>query len=330
VTSFLGFVLECAATAALVGGAVALLVAALLRAAAPIAGRLGTAARCDLFFVLGLLPALAAIAMVVAAAAPSVGTALGFGPDHCPGHGHHFHICFIHSSGLRPALATIGAFALAVWTYRLARLLRGVVQSNATVRMLERLARPAGGSFPVFLVPGTKLCHAIGLIRRRIILSSDLAEGLRPEELASALAHEEAHLSRRDPLASFLLAAAVVFVPPPLAGWLRRIHREAAEQACDAAAANVMGDGTVVAGALVKVASLQRQSEAGLALVGTAFGGHELEGRVKALLDRNPAESSRSRWGVLALAAFALFSGLSYAGRESLHHAAETVLGHIF
>jgi hypothetical protein len=329
--SFLGFILECAATAALVGCAMGLLSGGLVRAGEPVLRRLSAAARCDLTLLGGLLPALAALAMVVAAAAPAMGSVLGFGPDHCPGHGHHFHICFIHSSGLRPALAAIGAFALAAWIYRLACLCKGLIQSQGTARLLERLARLAGGSFPTLIVPGAKLCHAIGLLRRRIILSSDLVDGLTSEELASALAHEEAHLTRRDPLASFLLALALLFVPPPVAAWLKRLHREAAEQACDAAAANVVGDGTLVAGTLIKVAALQqRQSAASLALVGTAFGAHGLEGRVKALLDRNPAESSRSHWGLLALGAAAVFTGLTVAGAESLHHAAETVLGHIF
>jgi Zn-dependent protease with chaperone function len=328
--AYLGFLLECAAIAGLVGSASALLVFGALKVVAPLTARLSAAARGDLTLILGLLPAFTTVAMVAAAAAPSVATALGFGPDHCPGHDHHFHVCFIHSSGLRPALAAIGAFALAAWMHRLACLLKGFLESNATARKLERLARVAGGDFPVLTVPGSRLFHAIGPIRRRIIVSSDLARALTSDELTSALAHEEAHLARRDPLASSLLSAAALFVPPPIARWLQRIHRQAAEQACDAAAARRMGDGTPVAAALIKVAALQRQSSASVVLAGTAFGEHGLEGRVRALLDGKAKEPSDSRWPILALAAAVSFALLAGAGAGILHHAAETVLGHIF
>jgi Zn-dependent protease with chaperone function len=328
--SLLGFLLECAAVAALVGPAAGLLMVGCLAAARPAAPSLSAALRADVVLLSGLLPALAAVAMVMTAAAPSVASVLGFGPDHCLGHEHHLHICFLHSTGFRPALAVIGAFALAGWVYRLASLVRGAVRLEGTSRRLERLAGAGQGAFPILLVPGSGLCHATGLLRPRILLSSELADRLSPEQLASALAHEEAHLRRRDPLATFVLAIASLFVPPPVGDWLRRRHRQAAEEACDAAAARVMGDGTVVARALVQVASLQRELCRSAALAAPAFGAHALESRVKALLERGGSQSSRAHWGWLALVSTVAFGALGYLQAEWLHHSAETVLEHIF
>jgi Zn-dependent protease with chaperone function len=330
VISLLAFVLECAAVAALVGTAAGLLTLASLRAARPVVSSLRAAVRADLVLLLGLWPALAVVAMVAAAAAPSVASVLGFGPDHCLGHEHHLHICFLHSSGPRPALAALGAFALAVWIYRLASLIRGAVRLGSTSRHLERFAWAARASFPVLRVPGSTLCHATGLFRRRILLSAELADRLSSDQLASALAHEEAHLQRRDPLASFLLAVATLFVWPGVAQRLRRLHRQAAEEACDAAAAKVMGDGAVVAGALVEVAALQRELGPGARFAAPAFGTHALEIRVAALLeDRAVSQSSSSRWGWLALVTTAAFVALAYRQAEWLHHSTETVLGRI-
>jgi Zn-dependent protease with chaperone function len=159
-----------------------------------------------------------------------------------------------------------------VWAYRSGLLARGLMSTGAGARALERLGRERPGRFPVFVVPGTKMCHATGLLRRRIMLSSDLAARLSPEELTSALAHEEAHLCRRDPLARLVLAVAGLFVPPPLAAFFRRRHGQAAEEACDAVAADRVGDGATVAAALVRVAALQR-STPDTAVTAAAFGG---------------------------------------------------------
>ena len=69
------------------------------------------ALRADLAFVLGTLPALASTGVVAAAVAPPLAAALGLAADHCLGHGHHVHLCFLHSTHVRPHLAAVGAFA---------------------------------------------------------------------------------------------------------------------------------------------------------------------------------------------------------------------------
>lgn len=327
--SILAFILECVATAALVGTVAGVAVLAVLGALRTPLRRLGPGARGDIYLLAGLLPAMAAISALAAAAAPSLGAALGLGPDHCPGHGHHFHICFLHFSGLRPALATLGAFALITWVFRTAVLVHGVVVTSKRSSRLERLGDRRQLAFPVMLLPGIRLCHATGLVRRRILLSSEIEDALSPGELDGALAHEEAHLRRRDPMAGFLLAVAALFVPPPVGAWIRRQHREASEEVCDGAAAMAVGDGVTVASALIKVADLQRRAGSS-AIAEMAFGEHQLEARVNRLLAGGRFPAASSRWCLLALATTAGFALVTTANAEALHHAAETLLGQIF
>jgi hypothetical protein len=327
--AMLGFVLECAATAVLGGSVVGLLVWISVHVLRPLIARMRPGLRSDVLFLAGVVPAVAAVATVVAAAAPSVAMALGLGADHCPGHADHFHICFVHSAQLKPALAAFGVFGLAVWAYRFGLLARGLMTTGFGARALERLGRVRAGRFPVFVVPGKKLCHATGLLRRRVMLSSDLAARLSPDELTCALAHEEAHLCRRDPLARFMLAVAGLFVPPPLAASFRQQHRQAAEEACDAVAAAHVGDGATVAAALLQVAALQRATpDAGV--TAAAFGGDGLEARVRALLDDRRSASARSHGPWLALGAASGLAWLALARADWLHHATETVLDRLF
>lgn len=329
-TSFLGFVLACAAIAGMVGTAVSLVTRA--TAAPLVRGRFAfsAAARADLALLAGIAPALAALATVAATAAPSIGALLGLAQDHCSGHGHHFHICFVHASVLPPALATVGAFALAIWAYRAGALLNGFIQARAQSRTLEGLGRRRSGAFPIFVLPGSRLCHAIGLWRQRIMLSADIEAGLAADELASALAHEASHLRRRDPLAGFVLSVAGLFVPPSIAARFRSWHRKAAEEACDTAAAAQVRDGILVASALVKVAGLQRGHDLGPCIAGPAFGDHALESRVRALLEKDDFIERPARWHVAAVAGVISFAILGIAGVETLHHTAEHLLGHLF
>ena len=75
--------------------------------------------------------------------------------------------------------------------------------------------------------------RVVGVLRPRIVIP----DGIAPETRAMALAHEEAHIRRRDPLWSLVadLVCAVLWFAPPV--WLcARSLRTEAEAACDAEA----------------------------------------------------------------------------------------------
>jgi hypothetical protein len=324
--SLLGFVLECAAVAAAVGAATGVACAALALASRPLLHRLPPARRADAFFVLGASPALAAVAVVSSAAAPSLLAAVGLAADHCSGHTHHVHLCILHSAGLRPALAALGALAAAVFLFRAGSALGRAVDSVRLLRALEQLGQRSAGAFPLVLVPGSPwLCHAAGPFDRRVLLSSSLSAVLPSAELGAALAHEHAHLNRRDPLARLVLHVAGLAMPPLLDRFFLTGYSAAAEEACDAEAAACTGNACTVADALVKVAELQR-SAGNAAAASLAFGEGALERRVRALTSERLARPRAAR-GLLVLTLL-VAAGLSLALSHAamVHHTVETLL----
>lgn len=331
--ALLAFALECSAVGAVAGIAVSVPVAALGMVIARARGLLSAGARADLLLVAGLLPTLSAVAVMAAAAAPSFGSALGLADDHCHGHPDPLHICFLHPSRLGANLAAIGAFALALWLWRSGALVVRLWRSSEQVRNLERLAWPGGGvpgqAFPVAVVPASRFCHAIGLFRRRILVSGDLWHALTNEEFAGALAHEEAHLQRRDPLATALLAAASLFAFPFVAGLLRHWHRQASEEACDEAAVARVGDGAIVAAALVKVAAMHHGRHAEV-FMAPGFCGRGLEERVHRLLEARGVSVTPARWPLFASITWLVFVTMTIAQAHTIHHGAEHLLGQIF
>jgi beta-lactamase regulating signal transducer with metallopeptidase domain len=224
----------------------------------------------------------------------------------------------------------LGALSLAVFLFRTASLCVRVGALRARVSALLALGvGRAGAAFPVWVVPGAaRLCHATGLRRRRILLSARMEEALAPPALASALAHEEAHLRRRDPLLGLLLGVANLFAPPPLGRLFLEGYRHAAEEACDAEAAHAVGDGALVAAALLQVAALQRHPAA--ALHGTAaFGELALERRVQLLLERPLCSAVPGRALRLTAVASSAALLLTLTQAAFLHHAVETLLHHL-
>jgi hypothetical protein len=283
-------------------------------------------------FVCGVLAAILAITGTAAVALPSIASALGLVPDHCLQHGHHLHVCLVHGTALpRSGLALLGGAALAVWLIRSWVLFAKLVRVERDASRLERLGTATVGVFPLIHVPGApRLCHAIGALRPRVLISTSLAEQLDAVDLRCALEHETAHLRRRDPLAHLLLSLAGLFALPIWAGALSRAYRAAAEQACDDAAAHAVSDGALVATALVKVAGLQSGVARTATLGAFGFGAHPLEARVRRMLSQKVFDVRRAR--ALPLAGWVAVGALALAVLHAsfVHHAVETALHIVF
>jgi beta-lactamase regulating signal transducer with metallopeptidase domain len=274
-----------------------------------------------------VVPATVAIAGGSATAAPSLMAWFGWATDHCQSHSHHLHLCLVHSEP-RLWLVMAGAAWLAWLSVRWAYWAFRVRTMTTELAALEALG---SSEFhigrQVVTVPGAPwICHAVGAWRSRIIVSASLRTCLDSDEFVAALAHERAHLERRDPLTRLLLSASGVFG----LGWPFRAFLEAyiiaAEEACDALAANAVSDPGLVARALVKVASLRPNALPRGAEV-PAFGEIHLERRVRVLLDNSGsiagARGHALRAGLVVCAALTLvIAGAS----PSIHHAVETAL----
>jgi beta-lactamase regulating signal transducer with metallopeptidase domain len=120
----------------------------------------------------------------------------------------------------------------------------GDLQIDETARQIAALA---GVGRPDLLVLD-ELASPVAVGGRRIILPSWVVGHFDDAQMRALLAHEIAHLSRRDParkLASALVCSMFWFMP--LASVARRRLDEIAEEACDAWAAAQCGDGRALA-----------------------------------------------------------------------------------
>jgi Zn-dependent protease with chaperone function len=291
---------------------VAWLLAAVSLLGLPLVRRLSPVPRAEASAWLALLPALVVVALGAAVTVPSVLVALGLGVDHCLGHGHHPHLCVWHGAVLPPWLAVLGGAAWAGFLLRAAHTVLRLVSAERLGVSLAKLGQRRQG---YHLVPAAvPVCHAVGVLAPRVIVSRVVVDQLDAEGLRAVLAHEQAHLDRGDLRWSALLELAGC-VGPFASRWTAA-WREAAEEAADDVAA-ACTDGLTVARALVTVARLRLDAAPGF-----AFGAAGLERRVRRLLGaRVSPRASHTLAGALLMSAVACL--LVAAEHERVHHLVE-------
>jgi Zn-dependent protease with chaperone function len=213
------------------------------------------------------------------------------------------------------ALAVLALFAFLWW--RLSQRLRGRVELGEgelreTLDRLQPLAFPRGRRVRLFVAPELATPVSLGFLNPTICVPPRALTELSPDEQESMLAHELAHLMRRDPLwlsAAWLVERVFFFQP------LNRIARSelhgVAELRCDDWAARRTGNRLALASCLARIAewvvgaprSLPATSMAG------SHGTARLTQRIERLLedDEAPLDERGPRWAPPA-AAFALSS----------------------
>jgi len=272
------------------------------------------------------LPILFAVGMVFATSLPSLVALVAPRRDHCPvDHDGHAHLCFVHlpSGGVPVGVVALlglvaGYFAVraAVGIARVVRALRvattlaetGVVRRELDATIVES-ERP--------------LCLTVGLVRPSVILSRGLVDALAPGDRAIVVAHERAHVRRRDALVTSLVRALAALHVPRVGRWLVEEIETAAEQACDEDAANTIGDRVAVAEAILAVERVACGAAAhSISLAAVAMGARAIERRVRALLEEPLPRRSLQPFAFGTLLAF--FALLTHA--DELHHATEFAL----
>ena len=195
--------------------------------------------------------------------------------------------------------------------------------ASADVSRWQAVARQIGErlgvSVPVRVVESALVDapSAIGWIRPVVLLPLAVVTNLAPAQVEAILAHELAHIRRRDYVVNLLqtFTEAVLFYHPGV-WWVSARIREEREQCCDDLAVRICGEPMVYAAALVELASHRGQRNA-LAVAATDGA---LLSRVRRLL-RVPADDEpRSTTGLLVLAlAVVVFAGAavqSWPGAE--------------
>ncbi len=172
---------------------------------------------------------------------------------------------------------------------RLHRMLRGrrEVEDAAVLSMLAELRRNAGVWTPVRLTSSDAAPTPLALGAAEICVPTRFLSDLRPEEQRGALAHELAHVARRDP--AWHLAAGVleaVFFFQPLNRVARLRLREAAEYLCDDWAVRQTGSPLGLARCLAEVAGWLHAGRDPIpaGTMARAEGGSPLSERVRRLL----------------------------------------------
>jgi len=167
--------------------------------------------------------------------------------------------------------------------------------------MLAELAARAGVT-GVRLSSSDSLSSPIsfGVLRPQICIPSRALSpelGLRDEELRALLAHELAHIVRRDP-AWLALCGAVecLFFFQPLLKVVRRRWQDDAELCCDDWAVRHTGESLSLAACLTEVAGWIVRDSRELPVPGMAAHGAGLGLRVRRLLETTPAPEARRRW----------------------------------
>jgi beta-lactamase regulating signal transducer with metallopeptidase domain/HEAT repeat protein len=187
--------------------------------------------------------------------------------------------------------------------YRLAAALAGRLEvDGAAAEWLAKLASTAGLGGPVRLTASPACPVPMALSGGEICVPARFFERLGGEEQRAALAHELAHLVRRDP--AWLLAGCLVerlFVFQPLHRLALRGYRNAAEYACDAWAVRRLGSALPLARGLASIAAwLPASRSRGFAGVAAmAHSGSPLVRRVERILDGTPVRPVRRRAAVV-------------------------------
>lgn len=230
------------ALAWLVLGPVAVLLHRVLR---PALLRLPANQRAALLLALAVLPFVAAVLVAVLGFAPEIGGLAVNGHCHA-GSGCGPHVPVLHASTLTAIAAGTSIFlvsAMLCWYF--AERLRRSLAFAGTLHALAQRPR-ADTEFATVETP-VPFAYCIGLLRPRVIVSRGLLTRLSASERGAVVAHERAHAQRFDNLRQWLAVASLWFLPRALRAPLVGDLAAAAEQACDAMAADATGEASLAA-----------------------------------------------------------------------------------
>ena len=205
------------------------------------------------------------------------------------------------------------AFLLGVYLIRRIRFARRIsARRNVTepplAPMLQELRAAAGFDRAVRLTATPALPSPVALGAGEIAVPEAALTDLDPGQQRSMLAHELAHLDRRDPawLTAACVAEQIAFFQP-LNRLARRRIQESAEYLCDEWAVRRTGSGVLLAKCLAKVAEWLEASPRAVPVAGMAEDRSHLVARVRRLLDGAPFPKAPGR-RTLVIASFAVIA----------------------
>lgn len=201
------------------------------------------------------------------------------------------------AAGMWVLLACVGLARWGAARRRLHALLasRRDVFDSALLSTLARLSRRAGIRVPVRLTASAALPGPVVVGRHEICIPPRAVDDLSPHEQEAMMAHEMAHVRRRDP--AWLSAIAVlesVFFFQPLLRIARRRWQDTSEFLCDDWAVQATGRRLVLAQCLARVAGWVRSDDQARLVPGMAHADSALVQRVERLAEPRSRRTRRS------------------------------------
>src|SRR5262249_4224609 len=162
-----------------------------------------------------------------------------------------------------------------------ARLVRGIWRAQRLAGALEHFTRSSTRP-PCRVLPFDEpQAFVLGLLRPEIYVTRGLLAAGPGEDLEPVLAHEEAHVRKRDPRRRLIASAGLLFHLPGVTATIERRLTRAQEMAADSEAAGRIGDRVRFAEVLVWFAQLQSFRP----LSACEFSCSDLEARVRGILE---------------------------------------------
>lgn len=186
---------------------------------------------------------------------------------------------------------------------------------------LTREPRGQGGTEPVVLDLPVRTALVLGWLRPSVVVDRVLWDALTPDERRAVLAHERAHVARRDPLVLAALLALVSVAPRGPGRAVVRAWLDRAELCADALAARTVGP-LALAETLLRCARLGAQP----ASFAPAWTGGSLERRVEHLADGPTFPAGSGDLSGLDLVGLGLLVASSALALPWLHHQVEHLL----
>ncbi len=170
--------------------------------------------------------------------------------------------------------------------------------------LATQLEKKAGLKRPVQLSISANISSPMAISSREICIPSRALNELNAEQQQTMLAHEMAHIVRRDPLwLKFAAMLDILFFFQPLNRFARRGYQESAEYLCDDWAVMHTGQHINLARCLTQVAEWLKPAASYRYAAAMSSGGSVLKRRVVRILDDSPQtrDSRKKRWPLLAI-----------------------------
>ena len=306
----------------------ALVSAAVVRAFAADIRRWAPRDRHRVITLVAALPLIIGATLMLASSLPAVISLFVPSLDHCTQHDDvHAHLCFVHVPHVHPSAFVAGALVI-LCAYGLFRAVRAIVRIAHGLRLVRALAASAEPRHDLgasVIETARPVCFAAGVLHPRVLISRGLLDLLDDGERRIVLAHEQAHVARRDAMVLGIVRALTVFHLPSVGRWILDELTIAAEEACDEAAVIVSGDRLAVAAAILRVERMSQDVHSDFAWVAQAFGPGAVERRVASLLGAPCVERTLRA----PMASLGVCVACVFAAAPELHHATESILSFV-